>query len=128
MLLFITRRLLNMALTMVVVAALLFLLFEVDKASIAIKALGQFSSEEQRAIWLEAHGYNDPLWERYFLGHCDRRPCQTQPPDKQSNDDDDPDHQGYRHCRDQAAKGAQTGWLWRLGCGIGTGHGGTSDH
>lgn len=66
MLLFITRRFGTMALTMLVVSLLLFLLLELHPGSVATKVLGPYSTEEQRRIWLEAHGYFDPLWERYF--------------------------------------------------------------
>ena len=34
--------------------------------AVAIKALGPFSTDEQRRIWLEANGYFDPLLVRYF--------------------------------------------------------------
>ena len=54
-----------MVLTMVVVSILLFLLLELSPGNVAIMVLGQFSSEEQRNLWLEAHGYFEPLWFRY---------------------------------------------------------------
>ncbi len=66
MLIFITRRIGTMALTMLVVSLLLFLLLELNPGSVATKVLGPYSTEEQRRIWLEAHGYFDPLYERYF--------------------------------------------------------------
>jgi peptide/nickel transport system permease protein len=66
MLVFILKRLGFMVLTMVVVSMLLFLLLELTPSNVAIKVLGQFSSEEQRTLWLEAHGYFEPLHERYF--------------------------------------------------------------
>ena len=66
MLLFITRRVGTMALTMVVVSILLFLLLELTPGNVATKVLGPYSSEEQRRIWLEAHGYFDPIYIRYF--------------------------------------------------------------
>src|SRR3546814_1250386 len=39
--------------------------------SVAVKVLGPYSSEEQRQLWMAAHGYLDPLWQRYltWLGH-----------------------------------------------------------
>ena len=55
-----------MVLTMVVVSLLLFLLLEINVASVAIKVLGPYSSEEQRQIWLEANGYLEPFYIRYF--------------------------------------------------------------
>ena len=59
-------------LTMLVVSIILFLIFELRIDSVAIKVLGPYSSEEQRQIWLETHGYFDPLWERYlrWLGNA----------------------------------------------------------
>ena len=65
MLIFILRRSGSMILTMIVVSMLLFLLLEVNSGSVAIKVLGPYSSEVQRELWLEAHGYNDPLPIRY---------------------------------------------------------------
>lgn len=66
MVVFIARRLLYMALTMVVVSLLLFLLLELSPGDVATKVLGQYVSEEQRRIWLEQHGYLEPLYLRYF--------------------------------------------------------------
>ncbi len=66
MLVFIVKRLGFMVLTMIVVSLLLFLLLEFTPGSVAMKVLGQFSSEEQRNLWLEAHGYFRPLHVRYF--------------------------------------------------------------
>ncbi len=65
MLVFIVRRLGTMALTMVVVSALLFLLLEINVEGVAIKVLGAYSSEEQRNLWLERNGYFEPLFIRY---------------------------------------------------------------
>ena len=65
MLVFIVRRLGTMALTMVVVSALLFLLLEINVEGVAIKVLGAYSSEEQRNLWLERNGYFEPLHVRY---------------------------------------------------------------
>ena len=66
MVIFILRRLGYVVLTMVIVSLLLFLLLEFTPGNVATKVLGQFSSEEQRNLWLEAHGYFEPLWYRYF--------------------------------------------------------------
>jgi peptide/nickel transport system permease protein len=63
---FIARRLLYMVLTMLVVSILLFLLLEFSPGDVATKVLGQYVSEEQRRIWLEQHGYLQPLYVRYF--------------------------------------------------------------
>ncbi len=71
MVLFVFRRLGAMVLTMLVVSVLLFLLLELTPGSVATKVLGPYSSEEQRNLWLEAHGYFEPLWVRYatWLGN-----------------------------------------------------------
>jgi len=66
MVIFILRRLGTMALTMIVVSILLFLLLELTPGNVATKVLGPYSSEEQRTLWLEAHGYIEPLWFRYL--------------------------------------------------------------
>ena len=65
MVIFILRRLGTMALTMLVVSLLLFLLLELTPGNVATKVLGPYSSDEQRNLWLEAHGYFEPLWVRY---------------------------------------------------------------
>ncbi len=71
MVLFILRRLGAMMLTMLVVSILLFLLLELTPGNVATKVLGPYSSEEQRTLWLEAHGYFEPVWARYasWLGN-----------------------------------------------------------
>ena len=71
MLVFVVRRVGTMILTMLVVSILLFLTLEFNKEGVAIKVLGQFSSQVSRDIWLEKHGYNDPLPVRYgrWLGN-----------------------------------------------------------
>ncbi len=66
MIIFILRRLGYMLLTMVVVSLLVFLLLEITPGNVAVNVLGPYSSEEQRQLWLEAHGYFEPLWYRYF--------------------------------------------------------------
>ncbi len=70
----IARRLAIMIVTMFVVSILVFLLLELTPGNVAVKVLGPYSSEEQRNIWLEAHGYFEPIHLRYvdwlgrFLG------------------------------------------------------------
>jgi peptide/nickel transport system permease protein len=66
MLLFILKRLGFMVLTMVVVSLVLFLLLEISPGNVATKVLGPYSSEEQRTLWLKAHGYFEPLHVRYM--------------------------------------------------------------
>lgn len=60
------KRLVSMILIMLVVSFILFSLFETDKLAVAGKVLGPYSSEEQRLIWLEENGYNEPFITRYF--------------------------------------------------------------
>ena len=66
MLIFLLRRSGTMLLTMIVVSIILFLLLEISPGSVATKVLGPYSSEEQRNLWMEANGYFDPLYQRYF--------------------------------------------------------------
>jgi len=63
---FIAKRLGGMLLTMLVVSMLLFIALEFTPGNVATLVLGPYSSDEQRQIWLEAHGYMEPLWVRYF--------------------------------------------------------------
>ena len=71
MLIFITRRIGLMAITMVVVSVLVFLLMEISPGTVAQKVLGPYTSDEQRQLWLEQNGYFRPLYIRYlsWLGH-----------------------------------------------------------
>ena len=57
MLRFIVKRLLSTVGLMVVVSLILLGIREISLGDVAIQVLGQFSSEEQRQLWLEAHGY-----------------------------------------------------------------------
>ena len=66
MLIFISKRIGFMILTMFVVSIVLYLLLEITPGNVATKVLGPYSSEEQRNLWLEAHGYFEPLYVRYF--------------------------------------------------------------
>jgi len=66
MLIFIGKRIGFMLLTMFVVSIVLYLLLEITPGNVATKVLGPYSSEEQRNLWLEAHGYFEPLYIRYF--------------------------------------------------------------
>ena len=71
MLVFLVRRTGAMILTMIVVSVILFLLLEVNVSNVATKVLGPYSTIEQRELWLEREGYNDPLPVRYvrWLGN-----------------------------------------------------------
>ena len=64
---FLLRRVVGLALTMLALSALVFLLLEFTPGSVATKVLGPYSSDEQRRLWLEAHGYFEPLWRRYAV-------------------------------------------------------------
>ncbi|MDR6288908.1 MULTISPECIES: ABC transporter permease [Inquilinus] len=66
MLIFLAKRAFFMILTMLAVSLLVFLLLEVNGSAVAVKVLGPYSSDEQRHLWLEAHGYFAPWYERYF--------------------------------------------------------------
>lgn len=65
MLVFIARRLAMMAGTMLIVSVLTFLLLEVNGENVVVKVLGPYSTQEQRAIWLQANGYTEPAVNRY---------------------------------------------------------------
>ena len=60
------RRFILMILTMLVVSLLTYLLLEINGDSVVVKVLGPYSTDEQRVLWLEANGYNRPVWERYL--------------------------------------------------------------
>lgn len=66
MLVFFAKRLGYMALTMFAVSLLVYLLLEINVESVAVRVLGPYSNDEQRYLWLEAHGYFEPLWYRYL--------------------------------------------------------------
>jgi peptide/nickel transport system permease protein len=55
-----------MAATMLVASVLLFALFELSPADVAVNALGPYSTMEQRQIWLTQNGYDEPPQVRYF--------------------------------------------------------------
>ena len=55
-----------MLLTMLAVSFLVFALLELNVADVAVKVLGQFSTADQRAAWLEENGYNAPFLLRYL--------------------------------------------------------------
>jgi peptide/nickel transport system permease protein len=50
---------------MLLASIALFLLFEIDPETVAANALGQYSTPEQRQLWLAQHGYDQPLVWRY---------------------------------------------------------------
>jgi hypothetical protein len=59
-------RLLNSLISIALVSVALFALFELSPETVAIEALGQYSTPEQRSLWLEANGYLAPLHERFL--------------------------------------------------------------
>ena len=68
----VVKRIGFMIFTMIVVSLILFLLLETElTGDPAIRVLGQFSNEEQRELWREQHGYNQPVMVRYvkWLGN-----------------------------------------------------------
>ena len=65
MLILTLKRLASMILIMLVVSFILFSIFETDKLAVAGKVLGPYSSTEQRELWLDQNGYNEPFLERY---------------------------------------------------------------
>lgn len=62
----IAYRLLNAAISIALVSIAIFLLFEFSPETVAAEALGQYSTPEQRLLWLEAHGYLQPLPVRFL--------------------------------------------------------------
>ncbi len=65
MLNFLIRRLGMLIGTMLAVSLLTFLLLEVNGDAVVVKVIGPYSTQEQREIWLEANGYNEPAALRY---------------------------------------------------------------
>ncbi|MCC7282435.1 MAG: ABC transporter permease [Acetobacteraceae bacterium] len=65
-------RLLNATISIVLVSIAIFLLFEFSPETVAAEALGQYSTPEQRTLWLEAHGYLAPLPVRFvdWVARC----------------------------------------------------------
>jgi peptide/nickel transport system permease protein len=62
----ILRRLAGLLGTMLAVSFLVFLVLEVNVQDVAVKVLGQFSTEDQRHAWLAQNGYLDPFLLRYL--------------------------------------------------------------
>ena len=59
------RRLAYLAATMLAASVILFGLFELSPESVAVDALGPYSTKEQRSLWLEQNGYSEPVVIRY---------------------------------------------------------------
>jgi peptide/nickel transport system permease protein len=62
---YLTGRLSELLLTLVVVTLLVFLLVEYDTRSIAVRELGPYASQEQISLWLDEHGYGRSIFIRY---------------------------------------------------------------
>jgi peptide/nickel transport system permease protein len=60
------RKLAGMLLTMLAVSFLVFAVLEINVDDVAVKVLGQFSTADQRAAWLQENGYNAPFLLRYL--------------------------------------------------------------
>src|SRR3989339_1279713 len=72
MVLLIIKRIGFMIFTMIVVSIILFLLLETGlSGDPAPRVLGHFASDEQKELWRDQHGYNQPVVFRYtkWLGH-----------------------------------------------------------
>lgn len=62
---YLLSRLGEMVAVMLAVSFLVYLALEVNAADVAVKVLGQFSTEDQRARWLVENGYDRPFLVRY---------------------------------------------------------------
>src|SRR5438445_11725670 len=65
-LLFFSKRIVAMLLTMLSASVLVFAVLEISPGSVATKVLGPYSSLEQRQLWLAQHGYTAPPTTRYL--------------------------------------------------------------
>ncbi len=59
------ERVATMLATMLAVSFIVYAVLEVNAAEVAVKVLGQFSSETQRRLWLHQNGYDLPFLVRY---------------------------------------------------------------
>jgi len=62
----IAQRLFNSLVSIALVSVALFLIFEMSPETVAADALGQYSTREQRDLWLAANGYFEPMHVRFF--------------------------------------------------------------
>ena len=60
------KRFASMILIMLTISFVLFSIFEGDKFNVATRVLGQYTTVDQRLLWLDQNGYNDPFLTRYF--------------------------------------------------------------
>ena len=61
----IAQRLFNSIVSIALVSVVLFLIFEISPETVAVDALGQYSTPEQRELWLAANGYLEPMHVRF---------------------------------------------------------------
>ncbi|MGB1361237.1 MAG: ABC transporter permease [Alphaproteobacteria bacterium] len=64
---FLLKRLGITLLMMITVSFLLFVMLESNVEALAITVLGQYSSVEQRELWLVENGFREPFFQRYFM-------------------------------------------------------------
>ncbi len=62
----IAQRLFNSLISIALVSIALFLIFEMSPETVAADALGQYSTREQRDLWLAANGYLEPMHVRFL--------------------------------------------------------------
>ncbi len=62
----IAQRLFNSIVSIALVSVVLFLIFEISPETVAADALGQYSTREQRDLWLAANGYLEPMHVRFL--------------------------------------------------------------
>jgi peptide/nickel transport system permease protein len=63
---FLLHRLLEVLGVMLAVSFLIYLVLEHDPTSVAVKVIGQYSTDGQRALWLTENGYDAPFLTRYL--------------------------------------------------------------
>ncbi|MBM3545415.1 MAG: ABC transporter permease [Alphaproteobacteria bacterium] len=62
----IAQRLFNSLVSIALASVALFLIFEMSPETVAADALGQYSTREQRDLWLAANGYFEPMHVRFL--------------------------------------------------------------
>ncbi|MDR3514942.1 MAG: ABC transporter permease [Azospirillaceae bacterium] len=62
----ILARLVEIAGTMLAVSFIVYLVLEANSGDVAVKVLGPFSTEDQRALWMHQNGYDAPFLWRYL--------------------------------------------------------------
>ena len=64
---FLLKRFATTILMMLFVSLLVFIMAETSLESLAISVLGQYSTPEQRELWLLENGFKEPFFKRYFI-------------------------------------------------------------